>query len=190
MSTPMTSAHKTVTIQGEDGFEATFKIKKLPVLKQASVSKTLATTVLPVINGLKVGMAGASGASMQDFLKSALSFDVGASVEAVCKALGDMDEDKLEALLLGLLSSTSIVTPGGSEEKLDNSQVISYACNDDLSVVVKLAMEVIGYCLPFGAKVKSLYGLATKAMSSLSDQMEKASETATQSAQSESSETT
>jgi hypothetical protein len=185
----MTSAHKTVTIQGEDGFEATFKIKKLPVLKQASVSKTLATTVLPVINGLKVGMVGASSASMQDFLKSALSFDVGASVEAVCKALGDMDEEKLEALLLGLLSTTYLVKRD-TEERLDSSLFISYACNDDLSVVVKLAMEVIGYCLPFGAKVKSLYGLATKAMSSLSDQMEKASETATQSGQSESSETT
>ena len=185
----MTSS-KTVTIQGEGDFEATFKIRKLSVLKQASVSKSLATTILPVINGLKVGAVGGSGGSMQEVLKSALSFDVGASVEAVCKALGDMDEETLERLLLSLLSSTSVIGAQGDEVKLDNTQVVSYACGDDLAVTVKLAMEVIAYCLPFGAKVKSLYGLATQAMSSLTAQMEKASETETPSAPLEPSETT
>lgn len=188
MSTPMTSS-KTVTIYGEDGFEATFKIKKLSVLKQASVSKSLATTILPVINGLKVGAVGGSGGSMQEVLKSALSFDVGASVEAVCKALGDMDEEVLERLLLSLLSSTYVVK-GNAEEKLDSAVFISAVCNDDLAVTVKLAMEVIAYCLPFGAKVKNLYGHATKAISSFSEQMEKAPESETPSAPSESSETT
>jgi hypothetical protein len=189
MTTP-TASFKTVTIHGEDGFQATFKIRKLPVLKQASVSKMLATTVLPVINGLKVGMAGASGASVQDFLKSAVSFDIGSSVDAVCKALGDMDDEKMEKLLLSLFATTSVIGAGRDEVLLDQSAVISYACNDDLAVTMQLAMEVIGYCLPFGAKVKSLYGLATKAMSSLDEQLQGRPETEPQSETSESSPTT
>jgi len=189
MATP-TVSFKTVTIYGEDGFQATFKIRKLPVLKQASVSKMLATTVLPVISGLKVGMAGASGATVGDMLKSAVSFDIGSSVNAVCTALTDMDEDKMEKLLLSLFATTSVRGTNGDDEFLDNSGIISHVCNDDLAVVVKLAMEVIGYCLPFGAKVKSLYGLATKAMSSLDAQLQGKTETAEQSEQSESSTTT
>ena len=164
---------KTVQIQVNEETR-TFQIQKMNVLKSAVVSKEFAAVVLPIISGLKVGAQGADTASVDSFLKSALSFDVGASVNAVCEALATMEEEKLERLLLNLFSTTSVVGIDGTTLlPLNDATTISIATDYDLGNVLKLALEVAEYCLPFGPKVKSLIGAGMQAIGGFGKQTAK-----------------
>lgn len=177
MSTPMTpmnqdTAHIVTITEGE--FSRSFEIRKMNVLKSAMVSKEFAAVVLPVISGLKIGAQGADTASVDSFLKSALTFDVGASVDAVCSALADMEEAKLEKLLLNLFSTTTVIgADGSSKVALNSIDLISKATEYDHGILVKLALEVAEYCLPFGHKVKSLIGAGMQAITSFGNQTAK-----------------
>ena len=164
MPTPTLPTAKVVQIS-EGDFSRAFEIRKMNVLKSAMVSKEFASVVLPIVSGLKVGAQGADVSDVGNFLKSALTFDVGASVEAVCKALGDMEEAKLEKLLLNLFSTTSAIGADGvSKVALTDVETISLATEYNHGAVVKLALEVAEHCLPFGAKVKSLFGAGMQAI--------------------------
>ena len=187
MSTPMI---KTVQLS-EGEITRTFEIRKMNVLKSAMVSKEFAAVVLPVISGLKVGAQGADSSSVDSFLKSALSFDVGASVSAVCEALADMEEAKLEKLLLNLFCTTSVVgIDGNTRIPMTSIDLISEATAYEHGLLVKLALEVAEYCLPFGPKVKSLIGAGMQAITSFGNPTENADLPKKLSEQSASSETT
>ena len=176
MSTPMPKSVQIVV----NGEPRTFQIRKMNVLKSAAVSKELAAVILPIISGLKVGAQGANTASVDSFLKSALTFDVGSSVEAVAKALTDMEEAKLEKLLLNLFSTTSVVGKDGSTVlPLGDIETVSIATDYDHEAVLKLALEVAEYCLPFGAKAKSLIGAGMQAIAGFGKQTESNEETRT-----------
>lgn len=167
MSTPMI---KTVQIT-EGEVTRAFEIRKMNVLKSAMVSKEFAAVVLPVISGLKVGT---NASSLNDFLKSALSFDVGKSVSAVCDALADMEEDKLEKLLLNLFCTTSVIGADGTTRiPMTSIDLISEATAYEHGLLVKLALEVAEFTLPFGPKVKSLIGHGMHLITSFGNQTEK-----------------
>lgn len=191
MSTPMISDNmKTVTLT-EGDVRRTFEIRKMNVLKSAMVSKEFAAIVLPVISGLKVGAQGADTATVDSFLKSALSFDVGASVNAVCVALADIEETKLEKLLLNLFCTTVVIgTDGSSRIPLSSIDLISKATEWEYNLLVKLALEVAEYCLPFGHKAKSLIGAGMQAITSFGNQTAKDASTKTTSDTLDASETT
>ena len=164
MPTPTHPTAKVVQISDGD-FSRAFEIRKMNVLKSAMVSKEFASVVLPVVSGLKVGAQGADVSTVDSFLKSALTFDVGASVDAVCSALADMEEAKLEKLLLNLFSTTSAIGADGvSKVALTDIETISLATEYNHGAIVKLALEVAEHCLPFGAKVKSLFGAGMQAI--------------------------
>ena len=168
-----------------------FEIRKMNVLKSAMVSKEFAAVVLPVVSGLKVGAQGADVSDVSSFLKSALTFDVGASVDAVCRALADMEEAKLEKLLLNLFSTTSAIGADGvSKVALSDIEAISMASEYDHGAVVKLALEVAEHCLPFGAKVKSLFGAGMQVIAGFGNPTAKDASTKKPSETSEGSETT
>lgn len=170
MSTPNT---RVVQIT-EGDYSRSFEIRKMNVLKSAMVSKEFAAVVLPVVSGLKVGAQGADVSTVDSFLKSALTFDVGASVDAVCSALADMEEAKLEKLLLNLFSTTSAIgLDGVSKVALTDIDTISLATEYNHGAVVKLALEVAEHCLPFGAKVKSLIGAGMQAIDGFGKQTAK-----------------
>jgi hypothetical protein len=194
MSTPMTSMNQDTThivniTEGE--FSRSFEIRKMNILKSAMVSKEFAAVVLPVISGLKVGAQGADTASVDSFLKSALTFDVGASVEAVCEALSDMEEARLEKLLLNLFCTTSVIGHDGSTRlPMSSIDLISKATEYDHGILVKLALEVAEYCLPFGHKVKSLIGAGMQAITSFGNQTVKGDSTSKPLEPSDTSETT
>lgn len=163
MSTPMRDIPATV-VRIPD-CDLAFEIRKMNVLKSAMVSKEFAAVVLPVVSGLKVGAQGADVSTVDSFLKSALTFDVGASVDAVCTALADMEETRLEKLLLNLFSTTSAIgLDGVSKVALSDIDTISKVTGYNHGAVVKLALEVAEHCLPFGAKVKSLFGAGMQAI--------------------------
>ena len=191
MSTPMPQVTtKTVTIT-EGEFSRSFEIRKMNALKYILVTKELAATIGPVISGLKIGAQGADTASVDSFLKSAMTFDVGASVDAVCEALSDMEEAKLEKLLLNLFSTTTVIgADGSSKVALNSIDLISVATEYDHGILVKLALEVAEYCLPFGHKVKSLIGAGMQAINSFGNQTAKGDSTKKPLEASESSETT
>ena len=168
-----------------------FEIRKMNVLKSAMVSKEFAAVVLPVVSGLKVGAQGADVSDVSSFLKSALTFDVGASVDAVCHALADMEETKLEKLLLNLFSTTSAIGADGvSKVALSDIEAISMASEYDHGAVVKLALEVAEHCLPLGPKVKSLFGAGLEAIAGFGKRTAKDASTKNPSETSEGSETT
>lgn len=170
MSTPNTRVVQIV----EGDFSRPFEIRKMNVLKSAMVSKEFAAVVLPVVSGLKVGALGADVSTVDSFLKSALTFDVGASVGAVCSALADMEESKLEKLLLNLFSTTSAIgLDGVSKVALTDIETISLATEYNHGAVVKLALEVAEHCLPFGTKVKSLFGVGMQAIAGFGKQIAK-----------------
>ena len=177
MSTPMTpmnqdTAHIVTITEGE--FSRSFEIRKMNALKYILVTKELAATIGPVISGLKIGAQGADTASVDSFLKSALTFDVGVSVKAVCSALADMEEAKLEKLLLNLFSTTTVIgADGSSKVALNSIDLISVATEYDHGILVKLALEVAEYCLPFGHKAKSLIGAGMQAITSFGNQTAK-----------------
>ena len=190
MSTPMISTAKVVTIT-EGDFSRDFEIRKMNVLKSAMVSKEFAAVVLPVVAGLKVGAQGADVSTVDSFLKSALTFDVGASVVAVSKALVDMEEAKLERLLLNLFSTTSAIgIDGHSKVALSDIDTLSMATEYNHGAVVKLALEVAEHCLPFGPKVKSLIGAGMQAIDGFGKQTESDASTKKPSESLEPSETT
>ena len=187
MSTP---TPKTVQIVIGD-HTRDFEIRKMNVLKSAMVSKEFAAVVLPVVSGLKVGAQGADVSDVSSFLKSALTFDVGASVDAVCHALADMEETKLEKLLLNLFSTTlAIGADGVSKVALSDIEAISMASEYDHGAVVKLALEVAEHCLPFGTRVKSLFGAGMQAIAGFGQVTAKDASTKNPSETSEGSETT
>lgn len=187
MSTPNT---KVVQIVDGD-FSRSFEIRKMNVLKSAMVSKEFAAVVLPVVSGLKVGAQGADVSTVDSFLKSALTFDVGASVDAVCTALAGMEEAKLEKLLLNLFSTTSAIgLDGVSKVALTDVETISLATEYNHGAVVKLALEVAEHCLPFGAKVKSLFGAGMQAIAGFGSPTAKDASTKKPSETLEASETT
>lgn len=190
MSTPMISTAKVVTIT-EGDFSRDFEIRKMNFLKSAVVSKEFTTIVLPVVTGLKVGAQGADVSDVGSFLKSALTFDVGASVTAVSKALADMEESKLEKLLLNLFSTTSAIgIDGHSKVALSDIDTLSMATEYNHGAVVKLALEVAEHCLPFGPMVKSLIGAGMQAIDGFGKQTESDASTKKPSESLEPSETT
>ena len=187
MSTPNTK----VVLISEGDYSRSFEIRKMNVLKSAMVSKEFAAVVLPVVSGLKVGAQGADVSTVDSFLKSALTFDVGASVTAVSKALVDMEEAKLERLLLNLFSTTSAIgIDGHSKVALSDIDTLSMATEYNHGAVVKLALEVAEFCLPFGHKVKSLIGAGMAAITTYGNQTAKGDSTLKPSENLESSETT
>lgn len=183
MSTPNTKVVQIV----EGDFARTFEVRKMNVLKSAVVSKEFAAVILPIISGLKMG---SWDKGMAAFLKD-LSLDIGESVDALCRALADMEETKLEKLLLNLFSTTSVIGADGvSKVALSDIDTISLATEYNHGAVVKLALEVAEHCLPFGPRVKALFGPVASAIAGFGNPTENAEGTKMPSENLETSETT
>ena len=133
-----------------------FVIGRLGIFKQAAVIKEFASTVLPVLSGIKLGLNGAG--SVADLLKSKLDLDLGASASGLSDALSKVDEARLKALFETLFSCVHASGQNGASH-LMAGDVIDAALGYSLQNAVSLAWEVAEHNgLPFAAKVREFMG--------------------------------
>ena len=119
MTTPMLQVH-SVTLEAADGTQYTYEIRRLHVLKVAALNLRIASTILPLFAGLKLGMGEDMAQALEKggvkgLMGSAIQFDGTKAIEAVVGSLDKLDEEVLTKLFLDLFATTQLCTPDGSK---------------------------------------------------------------------------
>ena len=183
MSTPMHESH-TVTLESANGQPRTYEMRRLSVLKVAGLSLKITSKVLPVFAGLKIGMGDDTAKAFEESgikgaLGSALQFDGGKAVAAICEALETLDEEMISKIAVDLFSTTFVIgQDNGSKIAIDRNS-LSVATDYDLGLMLKLAVEVIEFNrFPFiGTRIKEIIGFVTETISGLESTKESPEET-------------